>query len=145
MGPFHTHTELLKMPENFAIYDDDKAIGVEAPKIGDLRFLQGEKVEVGAGKPCVIVFLTTYAKDNFPNMTELSELSKQFPAVAFTGVLVDPIGTRSDPTSEPPHIAFPVCHDPNKEYKNKWQEDCKLAAIDIPTAFIVGADGKVLW
>merc|ERR1711934_478436 len=165
MGPLPSPS--THMPENFAVYDDDKAIGVDAPKIGDLRFLQGEKVELGTGKVCVVIFLTTYAKDNFPNMTELSELSKQYPDVAFTGVLVDPLGTREDPkskatvmnflnyhkddtikrdpTAEPPHIAFPIAYDPTKEYKNKWQEDCKQAAIDIPTAFIVGKDGKILW
>merc|ERR1712224_578815 len=131
------------------------------------RISSGEKVELGEGKVCVVVFLTTYSKDNFPNMTELSELSKQYPNVAFTGVLVDPLGTREDPkskatvmnflnyhkddtikrdpTAEPPHIAFPIAYDPTKEYKNKWQEDCKQAAIDIPTAFIVGKDGKILW
>merc|ERR1712216_379153 len=165
MGPLPSPS--THMPENFAVYDDDKAIGVDAPKLGDLEFLQGEKVELGEGKVCVVVFLTTYSKDNFPNMTELSELSKQYPNVAFTGVLVDPLGTREDPkskatvtnflnyhkddtikrdpTAEPPHIAFPVAYDPTKEYKNKWQEDCKQAAIDIPTAFIVGKDGKILW
>merc|ERR1712167_86133 len=86
MGPLPSPS--THMPENFAVYDDDKAIGVDAPKLGDLEFLQGEKVELGEGKVCVVVFLTTYSKDNFPNMTELSELSKQYPNVAFTGCLL---------------------------------------------------------
>merc|ERR1711939_915707 len=104
MGPLPSPS--THMPENFAVYDDDKAIGVDAPKLGDLRFLQGEKVELGTGKVCVVIFLTTYAKDNFPNMTELSELSKQYPNVAFTGVLVDPLGTRADPNSDEVVVNF---------------------------------------
>merc|ERR1711966_135193 len=100
-----------EMPENFAVYDDDKAIGVQAPKLGDIRFLQGEKVEVGSGKVNVVVFISTYAKDNFPNMTELSELSKKYPDVAFTGVLVDPLGTREDPKSDAVVQNFVHYHD----------------------------------
>merc|ERR1711970_1046594 len=165
MGPF-THPQYPHAGE-FRSLRRRQGHRRDAPKLGDLEFLQGEKVELGEGKVCVVVFLTTYSKDNFPNMTELSELSKQYPNVAFTGVLVDPLGTREDPkskatvtnflnyhkddtikrdpTAEPPHIAFPVAYDPTKEYKNKWQEDCKQAAIDIPPAFIVGKDGKILW
>ncbi len=130
-------------------------IGDPAPKLEVKSFVKGEPVkEFGAGKTYVVEFWATWCGPCKVSIPHLTELQKKHPEVAFIGVSV----WEQDQSKVKPFVdemgdkmAYRVAMDVVPEgaqgdqgaMAKSWMT--AAGARGIPTAFIVGGDGKIYW
>lgn len=138
-----------------AAFAGELGVGLKAPPLTVAKWVKGKPVKLGDGKIHVVEFWATWCgpcKTSIPHLTELQKKYKD--KVTFTGVSIweDPKATDNAHIEKVesfvkewgPKMDYTVAADGYEGTMAKeWMEAAEGQGI--PTAFIVGGDGKVLW
>lgn len=133
----------------------DLSIGDPAPAITVTKFVKGTPVtKLGNGKVSVVEFWATWCGPCIQSIPHVTELAKKYPAAQFVGVSV----WENDQKLVMPFVAkmgnkmnYSVAMDrvaPGAKGNEGAMAKAWMTAAGqngIPTAFIVGKDGKVAW
>jgi cytochrome oxidase Cu insertion factor (SCO1/SenC/PrrC family) len=146
-------------------YSDEAFLGKDAPSVDSLVFVRGAKEAFAAkGKVTVAFFFNTYYKGGFIVNEELTALFDKLKAagtdVQFVAISNDPdqekvekllgkidAGTCCDPITKQvfrlnvPFVAF----DDKKTVTKLYQDVCDVTVLHTPQAFIINAEGKLVW
>lgn len=104
--------------------------------------LAGDTVNIGGpGKPVVLNVWATWCESCREEMEALDSLHKEFGNDArVLGVSVDQGSTEKVKRfSETSGLHFEIAHDPAGDIQTTYQ------VVGVPTTFVIGKDGKVLW
>ena len=131
------------------------SIGDSAPPITVSKWVKGEKVDaLDKGQTYVVEFWATWCGPCRATIPHLTELQKKYKGVSFIGVSV----WESDPKAVEPFVKemgdkmdYRVAMDDvaadakanEGKMANAWMKAAEEGGI--PTAFIVGKDGKIAW
>lgn len=118
------------------------AIGSPVPSY-TARTLGGDTVHIGgAGAPTVLNVWATWCTSCREEMAALDSLKTVYESrgVRVIAVSVDDGSTeRVRRFAETNHIAMTVAHDPSATIEQSYQ------LVGVPTTFVVGRDGKLVW
>jgi len=148
---------------SFAIAQEEQArpaptltVGSKAPAIKVAKWIKGSPVtKLGEGKVNVVEFWATWCGPCKVSIPHLTELAKKYKGKAtFTGVSVFEVPQPKDESyiknvvkfvkDEGAQMNYNVCADGKEGTMGKtWMEAANQDGI--PTAFVIGKDGKVLW
>ncbi|CBH12600.1 hypothetical protein, conserved [Trypanosoma brucei gambiense DAL972] len=139
-------------------YCDDKSFGQVAPALSALEPIRGDKVELENGKVYVLYFFNTFYRGADVVNEEFTVLSEKYgpKGVVFVAIsndadkaktekylgkeIVDE-NTKKPLRLAPPHILF----DDKKATGKTYADVANLSVMSCPMAFIVAADGKIVW
>lgn len=117
-------------------------VGAAVPEYA-VRSLAGDTVRLGgAEQPTVLNVWATWCTSCREEMASLDSLQREFGArgVRVVGVSVDQgDDARVQRFAASNRLAFTVAHDPAATIQQLYQ------VVGVPTTFVVGADGKLLW
>lgn len=128
----------------YTCYDDDYALGQEAPTLETLEMVQGEASSYSA-KPTIVLFWAKFLKwQVYPAMTALEALH-QSGAVNVIGVATDPkksaitrhIEKKGCPTT------YALAFDNNGRVKLRFKEAC--GGLLSPAVILVNKEGVIVW
>eukprot|EP00941_MAST-03F_sp_MAST-3F-sp1_P000542 g542.t1 len=138
----------------FTTYDDDAALGKYAPTLDSLKLLNCEPgtsaPSLQGGKHTLVLFWAKYLKDNcFPMLQAANDfLAKDFD-IQVIAVATDPEVSQVERfiTKGECPCNFPLGYDADWKVKNAFQDliSADGTAIQVPQAFIVSPQGKVVW
>jgi thiol-disulfide isomerase/thioredoxin len=130
-------------------------VGDAAPALSVDQWIQGPEVrELERGKTYVVEFWATWCPPCVASIPHLNELQKANPDVVFLGVA----GSESTKKDEPDNrlenlrkfvadkgdaMRYRVAYDEDRSMANTWMRPAGQGRI--PTAFLVGRDGKIAW
>jgi peroxiredoxin len=118
------------------------AIGSSVPSY-TARTLAGDSVHIGgAGEPTVLNIWATWCTSCREEMAALDSLKASYAShgVRVIAVSVDDGSTeRVRRFAESNHLAMTVAHDPSATIEQSYQ------IVGVPTTFVVGRDGKLVW
>ena len=130
-------------------------VGIKAPEITVAKWLKGKPTKLGNGKINVVEFWATWCGPCKASIPHLTELQKKYKGkVTFTGVSIweDPKATDNSYIQKVDDFVkewgakmdYTVAAD---GFEGAMAKNWMTASEGngIPTAFIVGGDGKVLW
>lgn len=107
------------------------------------RTLDGDMMHIGGAKPPTVVNVwATWCTSCQEEMAALDSLRQEFApkGVRVIAVSVDNgDDTRVKRFAEANHLGMTVAHDPRSEINQSWQ------VVGVPTTFVVGRDGKLVW
>jgi thiol-disulfide isomerase/thioredoxin len=126
-------------------------VGHAAPPVKVLKWVKGKPVNLNDGGVHVVEFWATWCGPCRESIPHLTELAKKFKGKAdFTGVSVYEHGNDYMPAVEKfvkdmgAKMAYNVAADgPDHTMAKSWME--AAGQNGIPTAFVVGRDGKIQW
>lgn len=105
--------------------------------------LSGDTVRLGGAEaPTVVNVWATWCTSCAEEMATLTSLSREFEprGVRVVGISVDDgSDTRVQRYVESHHIEFPIVHDPGHIIESRY------ALMGVPTTFVIGRDGRLVW
>lgn len=118
------------------------AIGSPVPSYA-ARTLAGDTVHIGgAGAPTVLNVWATWCTSCREEMAALDSLKSSYAARGLRVIAVsvdDGSMERVRRFAESNHLAMTVAHDPGATIEQSYQ------LVGVPTTFVVGRDGKLVW
>lgn len=153
------NTELFPADEGkgndrFKTYDNDSVIGIKAPSLDSLDFLEnGDAPRPVAGKPYIVLLWAQYHKPGYPFIANYSKIFEKYgDKIGMVAVSLDPnnIGPNKfikDPAGKYSSV-FPtkmsVAHDAGKKFKTALSDGLR-AALSPPHSFLIDGEGTVVW
>ena len=128
-------------------------VGSPAPALKVAKWVKGTPVKLAKGKLYVVEFWATWCGPCIQTIPHLSELAKKYKGkVTFTGVSV----FEHDPKYAANVVSFVEKMGPKMAYNVAMDDDSDAGFMaknwmiaaqqnGIPTAFVVGKDGKIAW
>lgn len=89
------------------------------------------------GRPLVLNFWASWCAPCRAEMPEFSELSEEYPEVAFVGVAVDDTETAARQFADEIGVVYPLGFDADRHVADTYPY------IGLPTTYLIGADGTV--
>jgi thiol-disulfide isomerase/thioredoxin len=116
--------------------------GDPAPDV-EFMLLEGGTFSVadhvaGDGRPLVLNFWASWCAPCRAEMPEFSELSEEYPVVAFVGVAVDDTEAAARQFADEIGVAYPLGVDADRLVIDTYPY------IGLPTTYLIGADGRVV-
>lgn len=115
--------------------------GAEAPQYSIVS-LKGDTMNIGGvEKPTVLNVWATWCESCREEMAALDSLNTEFGSSArVIGVSVDQGSSEKVKRfAESNHLHFAIAHDPAGDIQSTYQ------IVGVPTTFVIGKDGRVLW
>eukprot|EP00753_Platysulcus_tardus_P020550 PLAT8204.3.p1 GENE.PLAT8204.3~~PLAT8204.3.p1 ORF type:complete len:224 (+),score=125.74 PLAT8204.3:9-680(+) len=148
------------IPEGMVIYSDDAALGAKAPSLDSVHWLQGSADDVDASKPLLIVTFAKFAKGDWVTVVDANELAKKLgDSVTVVGLSLDPSQEQAEKfltklDKDYPELgssgirleaSFPLAWDRDRVVNNALMELCGLSSIGASSAFLINAEGTIVW
>lgn len=149
--------EFATPPEAYMTYEDDAAIGKDAPSIDSVEYVKGDPIKLGDGKVSVVTFFAKFAKGDYTTVVGVSKLADAFPDVQFLGISVDPAKGDAEGflkkigTSMPEiyvaslDVNYPLAWDAGKAVKEEYRKAAGMMALGASACFVVDGSGKIVW
>lgn len=153
------NTELFEADEGkgddkFKTYDNDSVIGLKAPSLSSLEWVEnGNAPRPVDGKPYVVLLWAQYHKPGYPFIAAYSRLSEKYGSkIGFVAVSMDPdSGSAKKFVDDPAKkystkfpLTYAVAHDTGKTFKTAYGDGIR-AAMSPPHSFLVDGSGTVVW
>jgi len=146
-------------PEGKIIFDDDAAIGKNAPSFGTLEYIKGEPVSLGKGKPVCVVFWAKAFKGDYTTLRDVSKIADALgDDIQFMGIGIDAakedsesflkkIGTKMPEIyiKQPLEVNFPLAYDRDLEMKDAYRAAGKLMSLGASAVFLIDGNRKIVW
>lgn len=134
----------MSLPKFFPTYDDDASHGKKCPSLDSLVAVTGDVPSL-EGKIGVILFWAKYDSGAYGVLDEFSELAADNSDVAFVGVGVDPDAAQVKRYFDKGgKLGFAAAHDA-AGVKNEFKDLAMLLALTTPHAFLINAEGNIVW
>ena len=146
---------------SYLVYDDDEALGKQAPAIDGLVYHKGEKVSYAGAKFTVLGFWGKFAKGDYSTLNSWSHLERKYRSqgVQFLGVsrdrkeadvvkFVGRLGTFMRELGERGitlGATFPLAFDPETKVGEEFRKLSALMSLAVGMAYVIDSNGKILW
>jgi len=135
----------------FITYSDDSSVGQPCPDLSSLKLVpkghHDEPIEVGKGKPALLIFFAKYIKyEAFPALKAGENYSKEF-GIQTAGILLDNKEKDAARFVEKKVSVpdYPLYHDGGWTVKKLFQTLAKGQVLTLPSLFLIRGDGTIAW
>merc|ERR1711934_73866 len=135
----------------FITYSDDSSVGQPCPDLSSLKLVpkghHDEPIEVGKGKPALLIFFAKYIKyEAFPALEAGENYSKEF-GIQTAGILLDNKEKDAARFVEKKVSVpdYPLYHDGGWTVKKLFQTLAKGQVLTLPSLFLIRGDGTIAW
>jgi len=146
-------------------YDDDVAIGKDAPSLSGLEFIGGDSFDVGGGKVTVITHFGNLNKADYVTLTVLSDFYQKykddcnFVAISrdhdkadaekwykkYNGTFMKEQTGPNGESGANIRADFPVAYDSGHALNASLKTVMGKSTVGVGLTIIVGRDGKIAW
>merc|ERR1711934_696267 len=135
----------------FITYSDDSSVGQPCPDLSSLKLVpkghHDEPIEVGKGKPALLIFFAKYIKyEAFPALKAGENYHKEF-GIQTAGILLDNKEKDAARFVEKKVSVpdYPLYHDGGWTVKKLFQTLAKGQVLTLPSLFLIRGDGTIAW